>query len=217
MISQTRLIWPYPRYSSFSKIVHKAASEWFLVRGYETNPKYPYILPEVSQFVRERSEKQRADGKNFPLHKYLHHGLSSQALLFNLIGPLLARRDLAPLQNVLKRRGVEWPGENADAILEFEDRKVFNEGRGQPTSIDLAISSHDDAPPIFIEAKFVEREFGGCSLYQQGDCDGRNPAANLELCYLHHIGRQYWTLMPKYGLHHGKIGSTARSKTLSKC
>lgn len=219
MISQPRLTWPYRRYSSFSKIVHKAASKWFLMRGHETSPKHPYILaswrdwpkniilPEVSQFIRDRSEKQRADGTTFPLHKYLHHGLSSQALLFNLIGPLLVWRDLAPLQNVLKRRGIELPGANADTILEFEDRKVFNEGRGQPTSIDLAIFSRDGVPPIFIEAKFVEREFGGCSLYQQGDCDGRNPATNLDLCYLHHIVRHYWTLMQKYGLHHGKIGT----------
>ena len=80
-------------------------------------------------------------------------------------------------------------------MLEYEDRSIFKEDQGQPTSIDLVITSPDDVPEIFIEAKFVEQEFGGCSVFQSGDCDGRNPAVNHELCYLHHIGRQYWSLM----------------------
>lgn len=213
--------WPYPRYSDFSKVVHQVASEWFLARDCETNPKYPYILadwedwpsniilPEVSQFIQDKSVQQRKDGNNFPLHKYLHHGLSSQALLFNLIGPLLTRRDLTALQKVLKRKGIEWPGDGADAILEFEDRDVFHERQGQPTSLDLVITSREGAPRLFIEAKFTEREFGGCSIYQKGDCDGRNPAADLELCYLHHIGRKYWSLMREYGLAQGPIGADA--------
>jgi len=213
--------WPYPRYGDFSKIVHKAASEWFLANGYETNPKYPYILanreawhqniilPEVSDFIQDKSTKRHEGGDTFPLHKYLHHGLSSQAMLFNLVGPLLVRQDLAPLQKVVEMKEIDWPGESADAILEFEDCKVFNEKQGQPTSIDLVITSREGAPQLFFEAKFTEREFGGCSLYQQGDCDGRNPASNLDLCYLHHIGRRYWSLMQQYGLVQGSIEADA--------
>jgi hypothetical protein len=213
--------WGYPRYNEFSRIIHLAASEWFLVKGYKTNPKYPYILadredwrlniilPEVSNFIQDKSTKRHEGGDAFPLHKYLHHGLSSQAMLFNLVSPLLVRHDLAPLQKVVEGIGIAWPGEDADAILEYEDRNVFNEKQGQPTSIDLAVTSQAGTPRLFFEAKFTEREFGGCSLYQQGDCDGRNPAGNLDLCYLHHIGRKYWTLMQEFGLTHGPIEANA--------
>jgi len=209
--------WPYPRRHDFIVNVRKAASNWFLTRGYSTDPKYPYILaawkdwpkniilPEVTQFIMERTEAQRVRGNNFPLHKYIHHGLSSQAMLFNLVGPLLVRNDLSPLKNLVEKKGLRWPGVGAKAVLEYEDRSIFKEDQGQPTSIDLVITSPDDVPEIFIEAKFVEQEFGGCSVFQSGDCDGRNPAVNHELCYLHHIGRQYWSLMHKFNVDQGPI------------
>lgn len=204
--------WPYPRHRNFQKQVREAASKWFLKKGFATDPKYSFILadkddwprniilPEVTQFIREIAEEQRADGNNFPLHKYIHHGLSSQAMLFNLIGPLLLKKDLMPLKNLVEKKGLYWPGNGATARLEYEDRKVFNEDRGQPTSIDLAISTQDGQPRIFIEAKFTEHEFGGCAVFQAGDCDGRNPAREPKLCYLHHIGRRYWDLMNKFEL-----------------
>jgi len=131
-------------------------------------------------------------------------------MLINLIGPLLVRADLSPLRAAMESKSVEWPGESAKAIFEYEDRSVFNEDSGQPTSIDLAIIDADGRPRIFIEAKFVEQEFGGCSVFEAGDCDGRNPAADLELCYLHHIGREYWSLMRKYGIDQGAIGHDAQ-------
>lgn len=128
-------------------------------------------------------------------------------MLFNLIGPLLVKNNLTPLKNLIYKKGLQWPGEDTKAILEYEDRSVFNEGQGQPTSIDLAIVSSNGKPQIFIEAKFVEQEFGGCSVFQSGDCDGRNPALAHGLCYLHHIGRKYWALMQKFGLDQGRIGA----------
>jgi hypothetical protein len=54
-------------------------------------------------------------------------------------------------------------------------------------------------PIIFIESKLVEKEFGGCSVFSDGDCSGENPMTNKKQCYLHFIGRRYWDLMEKYG------------------
>ena len=127
-------------------------------------------------------------------------------MLFNLVGPLLISSNLNPLKNLINKKSLVWPGTSAKAFFEYEDRSVFNETQGQPTSIDLVITTQGRDPLIFIESKFVEQEFGGCSVFQNGDCDGRNPSADLELCYLHHIGRTYWSLMHKYGLHEGAIG-----------
>lgn len=217
-MESTRTLWPYPRRRHFVEQVRRAATKWFLKRGYATDAKYPYILaawadwqkniilPEVGRFIEVSALEQRTEGNNFPLHKYIHHGLSSQAMLFNLIGPLLVANDLSPLKTLIERKGLAWPGAGAKARLEYEDRSVFNEQQGQPTSIDLAIMSQDGTPSIFIEAKLVEQEFGGCSVFEDGDCDGRNPSVNLELCYLHHIGRKYWTLMQQHGLDQGPIG-----------
>ncbi len=220
MTEPAKTPWPYPRHRDFQKTVREAASQWFQQKGYPTDLKYPFILadwkdwkdwpkniilPEVAEFIRGRAEKQREGGKNFPLHKYIHHGLSSQAMLFNLMGPLLIKEDLTPLRTLVEKKGVAWPGDEAMAWLEYEDRAVFNENRGQPTSIDLAIATQDGQPRIFIEAKFTEQEFGGCSVFQAGDCDGRNPAMAHEQCYLHHIGRKYWSLMQKFGIDRGKL------------
>jgi len=83
-------------------------------------------------------------------------------------------------------------------VLEYEDRTVFNEDRGQPTSIDLVIGDPAKVGALFIESKLVETGFGGCSVFNQGDCDGSNPSQNLSRCYLHHIGRLYWSLLKEY-------------------
>ena len=210
--------WPYPRYAQFRSAVRDAAIAWFSARNYETHPKYPYILaewdhwpkniilPDVADFIRATAEAQRSEQRPFPLHKYVHNGLSSQALLFNLVGPMLLRQDLLPLQKALLAKGVPIPTGPAHAVLEYEDRRVFNEDAGQPTSIDLALIP-SSGPPVFVECKFVEQEFGGCSVFGEGDCDGRNPAADFALCYLHHIGRRYWEVAKKHGLLEGPLRS----------
>lgn len=185
------------------------------------NSKYPYILnewedwpkniilSEVAKYIGEVSESQRALGLNFPLHKYIHHGLSSQAMLFNLAGPLLVRDYLLPLRNVIERKGLEWPDGGTRAMFEYEDRNVFNEDSGQPTSVDMVVLDSYDRPKIFIESKFVEQEFGGCSIFNSGDCDGQNPARDTSMCFLHHIGRKYWSLLQKYGIDNGHISKDA--------
>lgn len=212
--------WPYPRHKTFEKRLRTAAQNWFKNKGYPVHPKMPYILdswdnwprniilPEVSDYIKkERAE--RATVKGFPLHKYIHHGLSSQAMLFNLIGPLIVRQDLSPLEIAFNRNDIIWSEGQLKANLEFEDRGIFNEDSGQPTSIDLVIQDETESPRIMIEAKLVESEFGGCSVFSAGDCDGRNPAGDFSLCYLHHIGRKYWELLKKYGFLNSPIGKDA--------
>jgi hypothetical protein len=213
--------WGYPRHRQFVDQVQNAATAWFCSQEMPVNSKYPYILAkweywpkniilaEVANYIGDISESQRANGLNFPLHKYVHHGLSSQAMLFNLAGPLLVRGDLLPLRNVIERKGHEWPDGATRALFEYEDRNIFNEDSGQPTSIDLVVLDAHDRPKIFIESKFVEQEFGGCSVFGAGDCDGQNPAGDTSMCYLHHIGRKYWSLMQKYEIDTGRVGKDA--------
>ena len=157
------------------------------------------ILDEVAYYIGDFKKKCEEKGKPFPLHKYAHHGLSSQAMAFNLIGPLITRKDFEPLIEILKRNKVEKPTQIMSASFEFEDREVFNEDSGQPTSIDIVLKDNDGSPIFFIESKLSEKEFGGCSVFAGGDCNGQNPISNKGKCYLHFIGRKYWDLMDKYG------------------
>jgi hypothetical protein len=127
-------------------------------------------------------------------------------MLFNLIGPLIVRQDMSPFEIAFKRNNIFWPEGQLKADLEFEDREIFNEDSGQPTSIDLLLKKETGLPRIVVETKFVEREFGGCSVFSAGDCDGRNPAGDFSICYLHYIGRRYRELLRKYGFLNGPIG-----------
>ena len=73
----------------------------------------------------------------------------------------------------------------------------------------MALRSPEDGVNVFVECKFVEREFGHCSVFTGGDCDGRNPASDLGLCYLRHIGRRYWEVALEHGLMDGPLSSEA--------
>lgn len=193
--------------------MQQGASDYFAQRERMVHAKRPYllkhrdqwpeniILAEVSEYIASVQTERGAAGQGFPLHKYIHHGLSSQAMLFNLLGPLIVKNDLALLAPLLPESDL------AQAALEYEDRTVFNEDSGQPTSIDLVLLNGAGEPRIFIESKFTETEFGGCSLFQGGDCDGRNPVTDANRCYLHFIGRRYWELMDAHGLLAGKLAS----------
>ena len=134
------------------------------------------------------------------MHKWLHHGMSSQAMAFNLIGPMITRYDYGALAKVLKSKLVPGADDIAEAIFEYEDRDVFNEDTGQPTSIDIVLKDASGRPSIFIESKFDEQEFGGCSVFSDGDCSGVNPVGAEDSCFLHFIGRKYWPLMAKYNI-----------------
>jgi len=208
--------WPYPRHIVYEKVLRVAAEEWFKSKGFERHYKFPYcldnlknwrqniIVPEVFTYIED--ERKKRNGKSgFPLHKYVHHGLSSQALLFNLVGPLVVRKDMAPLRQLLEQKGIFWPDGEVEGAFEYENRDVFNEDSGQPTSIDFVIKDASNKPVIFIESKLVEKEFGSCSVFKNGDCDGRNPASDFSQCYLHHIGRSYWTLLEKHGFMQGPL------------
>lgn len=108
--------WGYPRYRHFIKQVRTAAAEWFQAKGMRVHSKYPYILaewddwpkniilPDVASYIAAASQAQRTLGHNFPLHKYIHHGLSSQAMLFNLVGPLFISDNFTPLRNVIEKK-----------------------------------------------------------------------------------------------------------------
>jgi len=201
--------WPFRRYKAFERELRDAAARWFSSKGLVTHSRMRYCLrshdswaeniicSDVVEYIRQ--EQGLNQGKNsFPLHKYLHHGLSSQAMVFNLVGPLIVSKDLEPLRIAIKKAGINWPTGTVEAVFEYDDRAVFNEDSGQPTSIDLALWG--ETGRVFIEAKLVEREFGGCSVFAGGDCDGRNPLQyGYGGCYLHHIGRGYWERMNEYG------------------
>ena len=201
--------WIYPRHKEFEKTLRIASINWFNKNGFNTHSKMPYcldkldnwrnniVLSEVADYIENFKSKSEKNSKPFPLHKYAHHGLSSQAMVFNLIGPLITRQDLTPLTDLLKSKGIEGKFEKAE--YEYEDRNIFNEDTGQPTSIDLVLFEKEDKPKIFIESKLVEAEFGGCSVFKKGDCSGKNPINDLEECFLHFIGRKYWNLIEKHG------------------
>jgi hypothetical protein len=192
--------------------MRETATRWFDDKNLPRDPKYSFILdkwenwssnlilPEVADYIRRHKASCESDGTPFPLHKYLHHGLSSQAMAFNLVGPLIVRHDYAPLLAALRSVGVPCDKELEDAVFEFEDRAVFNEDSGQPTSIDIALRDKAGRPFVFIESKMMEAEFGGCTVLQTGDCAGRNPLPAKTGCFLHHIGRRYWTLAEKHGI-----------------
>lgn len=215
--------WPFKRHLDFEKRMRNAASQWFKRKGYETQ-KRGYILAKyddwhkniicqnVAEYIKSERNKRKKNHQGFPLHKYIHHGLSSQAMLFNLIGPLITTKnqDLSPLRIVFDKHGISWPKGKITPKLEDEDRKIFKEMTQQPTSIDLVIENDDKKRGgLYIEFKFVEHEFGGCSVFKNGDCDGRNPAKDHSICYLNHIGRKYWILLDTYGFLEGPMAENA--------
>ncbi len=192
------------RFTDYRRHMERAAASWFRSRGLSVRARTPYvlnergdwkdnlILPDLAPLI----EGQRA---GFPLHKWVHHGLSSQAMLFNLLLPLIDRDAVEDLRMAFP--GIPWP-QDATLRLEVEDRTVFAENRGQPTSLDASIEG--GGAPLFIEAKLVEQEFGGCSQVAGGECDGRNPWADHALCPLHRLGRLYWSRLEDQGFELGE-------------
>jgi POLQ-like helicase len=196
-------------YKNFINDLQRAAASYFANKGAPTDERANYSLQspdlwsrniicnDVVAYIRGEHPRRR-NGKSLPLHRYIHHGLSSQAMLFNLVGPLIVRNDLEPLRTVLAEIGISWPENDLRAEFEYTDTTVFDEDPGHATSFDVAIVGCKN--PIFIEAKLAERGFGGCSAYPR-QCDGRNRAAeDYSRCYLHRKGRRYWPLMDHYDI-----------------
>jgi POLQ-like helicase len=212
--------WRYGRRTDFEREMRHTATRYFEEKGLPVQKRYSFILaewemwpkniicPEVAGYIQGEKERAFAEKKPYPLHKYIHHGLSSQALLFNLVGPLIVRNDIDPIRAAFEARGVPWPEGQVQASFEMEDRKVFNEQAAQPTSIDLVVKNEGSGNWLFVESKFTENAFGGCSLVERGDCEGKNPAADFSSCYLHHIGRKYWTQMQEHKLLDGPLSSS---------
>ncbi len=203
-------------YKDFVATLQRAAAKWFADRGVPTDRQKDYCLQsrdlwsrniicnDVVEYIRGE-QLRRERGALFPLHKFIHHGLSSQAMLFNLIGPLIVRDDLEPLRTVLAENDIPWPEGAIRAEFEYEDRKAFNENNGQPTSFDAAIIGEKKS--VFIEAKLIEKEFGGCGAVPR-NCDGRNRAAvDYSRCYLYRKGRRYWDLMYNFGIMDEKMAA----------
>jgi len=201
-----------PRRADWLPELRAQVAAYFAEKGLPVRATAPYILaggkqrwplniidPEVVAMIRTIMAERRAEGHPFPLHRWIRHGLSSQAVLFNLIGPVLLAKRWDVFDSILESAGIPLTGHVVDAKLEEEDRSIFNEGRGQPTSIDLYLQT-DQGDTVCAEFKFTENGFGECSVFESGDCDGRNPVGDFDLCYLHSIGRTYWLLMDKHGL-----------------
>jgi hypothetical protein len=207
--------WPYQRYRTFRQTLSEAAANWFNEKKCKTHSKMAYCLADRNQWQQNiicsevvdyihKKQQEHKGIKSFPLHRYLHHGLSSQAMIFNLVGPLIVRDDFEPLKKAIEKVGIPWPLGQVKAAFEHDDRAVFNEESGQPTSIDVFFQGDDN--DLFLEAKLVEHDFGGCSIFAAGDCEGRNPYPNrLEECYLHHIDRKYWLYAELQGISRSSI------------
>ena len=127
--------WKIPRHTEFESELRNSSSEWFQKNNFQVHNKMPYcldslenwknniILAEVAAYIDNFKNESEKKNKPFPLHKYAHHGLSSQAMVFNLIGPLITRNDLNPLTDLLKLKGIDCKINNAH--FEYEDRNVF--------------------------------------------------------------------------------------------
>jgi hypothetical protein len=203
-------MWTYPQFKDFRRAQNQFAIDWFQKKQYSVQTKYPFILkeyedwrmniilPEVADFIQCTKDVYEKKGDPFPLHKYIHHGLSSQAMLFNLIGDPARIKDHTFFQNIFDFPAVIIDA-NSEFLFELSDRNVFNERQQQPTSFDFAVLNAT-GKHIFLEAKYVEAEFGQCSTIEGGECDGLNPVMDSQLCYLTHKGRKYWELMNKYQL-----------------
>ncbi len=203
--------WLFPHGKEWEEDLKRHLTKYFQNKGYKVYSTRGHILQNrsdwhkniilerVSNYIKEQKDDRYKKRQPFPLHKWIHHGLSSQAFLFNLLGPLVVDRQWHIFDEILLQAGIQLSTPITSAEFEVEDREVFNEQQAQPTSIDLCLYARDEMK-VFIEFKFTEKNFGACSVFNNGDCDGRNPANDFNLCYLHHIERNYWELMKKHGL-----------------
>jgi hypothetical protein len=192
-------------YSEYREPLEASAAKWFAERPQAiVNPRAKYILADHNSWphnlVDERLRKHVEEVR--PRHTYVHHGLSSQALCFNLFGSLLLNNALDSLRPIVNSKGGLWPEGPYSHEFEFNDITVFNETRReQPTSWDFAIRKAGEYPFALVEVKFVETSVGACSVFARGDCNGDCPAKDFSLCYLQkEKGRKYWDVFQAQGL-----------------
>lgn len=211
-------------YAAYKRELQKAAKEWFVKNNFETEEKNLFnlkssdmwskniICTDVAECVeKEKHERKLRDEPSLPepfLHSQFHNGLSSQAMLVNLVGPLIVRNDLDPLRIAFKEVGIPWPTGKVSARLEHEDKEVLNEKHGTPTSIDLVIfeiivnaktKKKSKIGRIFVEAKLNEPGFRGCSSTSKKLCKGKNPLLDESNDCSYKKGQKYWQLMEIHG------------------
>jgi len=161
-----------PRRADWLPELRAQVAAYFVEKELPVRSTAPYILaggkqrwplniidPEVGAMIRTIMAERRAEGHPFPLHRSIRHGLSSQALLFNLIGPVLLAKRWNVFDAILESAGIPLSRHVIDAKLEEEDRSIFNEGRGQPTSADLYLQT-EQGDKVCAEFKFTENGFG---------------------------------------------------------
>ncbi len=196
-------------YRAYEIMLQQAAARWFSKCGIAAAPMYPFVVasaedwaqnllvPEVAAYLRR---------ERVALDKYLHHGLSSQAMLYNLVGPLVVQQDYEPLAQVLAQQGLVLPTTGLTAAFEYADDRIFREaGSHQPTTLDLALVDADQRPVLFLEARLREQELGRCSRYVRGLCSAPQPAQDFTLCPLHREGYLYWDVLAKLGFLEGPL------------
>lgn len=201
----------YKSFRDYRRKKNNAAVEYFKNNKFNVHYKYPYILDtrnnwrynillsSVYEYIINEKEKALKENRPFPIHDYIHNGVSSQAMLFNLLGEVIIKKDLLLLNEIFNFQDLKINNESL-LLFEYCDRETFNELQQQPTSFDFVIKNNE-GKNIFLESKFVEMEFGKCSMITSGECDGQNPINEHSLCYLTIKGRNYWKLMRKYDLH----------------
>jgi hypothetical protein len=205
----------YRERAAFERRLRQVAAEWLKARGFPQRPRTPYVLegrdrwrdniivPEVARYIEAKLSTETSAGRRHSLHRWVHDGLSSQAMLFNLVGPLIVTGDFSPLRQAFVAAGLPFPVGQVCAEFEYQDPGVFSERVPQPTSIDLMVAGRTDRARLFVEAKLTERGFGGCSVFGRKGCDGSNPAADVAKCYLHQAGRLYWEVLRQQGFTDG--------------
>jgi hypothetical protein len=202
------------QYKAFEAELQAAAAAWFRKYGHSVQAGMDHclsepslwhhniILPEVVQLMNRIAQAWKIRNPTLKgcLTDSLHHGLSSQAMKFNLLGPLMARKDLSPLKVAFEAVGGRWPFGDLRPHFEHYDRQVFNERHGIPTCLDFALIGQGTG--LYIETKLSEPGFDSCPCHQDGSCDGRNPCSfgRITECSLTQSGYTYWNLMANFEL-----------------
>lgn len=191
-------------YSDYREPLETAAAKWFHDREPrpEVNSKAKYILADHNEWPHNLIDDRILPlvEKVRPRHTYIHHGLSSQALCFNLFGSLLRENALDSLRDIVLTKGGTWPEGPCTGEFEIDDETIFKEKKPeQPTSWDFALFGPQEPnirkkqPFALIEVKFVETSVGACSVFARGDCNGANPAQDFNKCFLQTAKkREYW-------------------------
>jgi hypothetical protein len=206
---------PETAFKAFEADLQAAAVKWFKKPGHPVRKDMDYcisepnlwhhniILPEVARLIQITAStwKRRLPGVASRFEGTLHHGLSNHAMAFNLLGPLVVRKDLAPIKAAFQAVG-GWGGywDELYAYFEAHDRKVFNELEGVPACLDFAIEGNGNG--IFADVLFTQSGFTGCPHIQDGSCDGKNPCSfgKLTECALTRSGNTLWTRMEQWAM-----------------